>query len=184
MDKKTSSDKLRVVIVNGRPGSGKTTFERMCAEKMGQYCRITSTVDGIKMIAAVGGWTGKKELRDRKFLSDLKDLFTEYNNYPFNYVKGQIDEFEEDLDIYDNIEHPHVVFVDCREPQEIEKLKNYYGKNAITLILWRASTDFNETSNHADENVWKYKYDCIIENNGSLEELKAKAEGFLDLIFS
>ena len=184
MDKKTSSSNLKVVIVNGRPGSGKTTFEKMCAEKMGQYCRITSTIDGIKIVARIGGWTGKKELKDRKFLSDLKDLFTEYNNYPFNYVKDQINEFEEDLRIYDIIDQPHVVFVDCREPQEIEKFKNYYGKNAITLILRRPDTDFNETSNHADEDVWKYKYDCIIENDGSLEELNAKAEGFLDLIFS
>lgn len=184
MDKKTSSDSLRVVIVNGRPGSGKTTFENMCQDILKSRCIIVSTIDGIKSMARYGGWDGKKEPKDRKFLSDLKDLFTAYNNFPFNYVVDKIKTYEAELKTYDIIDQPHVVFVDCREPQEIEKFKNYYGKKATTLIIWRASTDFNETSNHADEDVWKYKYDCIIENSGSLEELNAKAEGFLDLIFS
>lgn len=184
MDKKTFAESLRVVIMNGRPYSGKTTFENMCKNIFGSRCIIVSTIDGIKTIARYGGWDGKKDLRDRKFLSDLKDLFTEYNDYPFNYIINKVDEFEAELKTYDIIDLPHVIFVDCREPKEIEKLKNYFGKNATTLILWRPDTDFNKTSNHADEDVWKYKYDCIIENSGSLKELNAKAEGFLDLIFS
>ena len=178
------SEKLRVVIVNGRPGSGKTLFENMCKNYMGEKCGIFSTIDGIKELARMGGWDGKKELRDRKFLSDLKDLFTAYNNFPFNDVIEKVTRFENGLRIFDIIDFPHVVFIDCREPEEIEKLKNYFGKKATTLILWRPDTDFNKTSNHADEKVWQYNYDCIIENGGTLAELNEKAKGFLDLIFS
>lgn len=29
---------LKIVIVNGAPGSGKTSFEGFCQDKMGDYC--------------------------------------------------------------------------------------------------------------------------------------------------
>ena len=79
---------LRVVIVNGRPGVGKTTFEDYCGEVLGYYfVKRRSTIDIIKWIASQYGWTGSKELKDRKFLSDLKDIFTNYNDLPHKDIK-------------------------------------------------------------------------------------------------
>ena len=82
MDKKSA---LQVIIVSGRPGVGKTTFENFCQDILGEpFCQKRSTVDKVKEIAREGGWKGGKELRDREFLSDLKDLFTDYNDMPLN----------------------------------------------------------------------------------------------------
>ena len=68
---------LKIVIVNGAPGSGKTSFEELCQDKMGDYCQIRSTVDLVKEIASIyANWDGKKDLKSRKFLSDLKDLLS------------------------------------------------------------------------------------------------------------
>ena len=70
---------LKIVIVNGAPGSGKTSFESFCQDKMGDYCQIRSTVDLVKEIALFyTGWNGEKDLKSRKFLSDLKDLLSQY----------------------------------------------------------------------------------------------------------
>jgi chloramphenicol 3-O-phosphotransferase len=42
---------LKIVIVNGAPGSGKTSFENFCQEIMDDYCQMRSTVDLVKEIA-------------------------------------------------------------------------------------------------------------------------------------
>ena len=180
MDKSFTS-KLKVVIVNGMPESGKTTFEHMCEDIIGsEMCLIYSTIDPIKQIATTIGWDGTKTPRNRKFLSDLKDLLTEYNDYSLNAVKNQIEKFENGLKLFEMNSLPHVAFIDCREPGEIEKLKRQL--NAVTLLVQRPGVKM-EFSNHADAEVMNYTYDCIIENNGSLDGLREKAEVFLNLLF-
>ena len=80
---------VKVVIVNGKPGVGKSEFERQCAAQCNLFHRttgfslgrdlwidVTSTVDFVKEIATECGWDGTKTLENRKFLSDLKDLLT------------------------------------------------------------------------------------------------------------
>lgn len=78
-----------IYVVNGAPRSGKDTFCSMVAKFMGEgYVRVYSTVDYIKTIAASAfGWNGEKTPRARKFLSDLKDLLTEWNDIPFKDIQ-------------------------------------------------------------------------------------------------
>ena len=75
-------------IVNGRPGVGKTTFEKMVQQRVGELnCTILSTVDFIKKIAEEAGWDGEKTPESRAYLSDLKDLFTKWLDAPFKKIK-------------------------------------------------------------------------------------------------
>lgn len=159
----------KVVIVNGRPGCGKTTFENFCRQKMGAYCRTRSTVDKVKDIAKEAGWKGGKELKDRKFLSDLKDLFTEYNDMPFNDILNFLYGWEMDLEYYGVDFMPHLLLVDDREPEHIDRLKKRV--DGITLLIRRPGDEDIETSNHADANVLNYEYDYIIINDGTKEDL-------------
>lgn len=173
---------LKIVIVNGAPGSGKTTFENFCQEIMDDYCQMRSTVDLVKEIALFyTGWNGEKDLKSRKFLSDLKDLLTEFNDVPFNDIVRFKNVWEDELEMYDVKDHPHILLVDSREPEEIMRFKRELG--AVTVLIRRASAEMAETSNHADANVLNCDYDYEIDNNGSLDELRAKAAEFLDLIF-
>ena len=110
---------LKIVVVNGRPSCGKTTFENICKELMGSYCEIISTIDIIKEIARHGGWRGEKTPEARKLLSDLKDLFTEYNNLSFVTVENFLRNWESELKEFNVSSHPHILFVDSREPEEI-----------------------------------------------------------------
>ena len=84
---------MKIFVVNGCGGSGKTTFEKMvcriCSEE-GKKTRILSTIEGVKSIAKQFGWNGEKELKDRKMLSDLKDLLTRYNDYPHTYIANKL----------------------------------------------------------------------------------------------
>ena len=174
---------LRVVIVNGKPGSGKTTFENMCTEIVGDaYCNKRSTVDKVKEIAKMGGWNGFKDAAARKLLSDLKDIFTEYNNMPMNDILKYLSGWEADLAYYGVGSHPHILFVDDREPEHIEQLKSIL--NATTLLIRRPGDEEIETSNHADEKVFEYEYDWTINNDGDLDLLRVKAQMFVNSLFS
>ena len=63
------SSGLKVVIVNGKPGVGKTLVEQLAADILGQvFCEQRSTVDKVKEIAYEIGWDGVKNLRSRKLL--------------------------------------------------------------------------------------------------------------------
>ena len=173
---------LRVVIVNGRPGTGKTVFESLCREVLGYaYCEQRSTVDKVKEIAASAGWKGTKELKDRKLLSDLKDLFTQYNDMPFEDVVQSLENWEDELQFYGVGNHPHVFFIDDREPEHIDRLKK--ALNATTLLIRRPGDEDTEVSNHADKNVFDYEYDWVVNNDGTLVDLQESAGNFLNWLF-
>ena len=174
---------LRVVIVNGAPCSGKSTFEHMCQDILGYaYCQTRSTVDKVKEIAVHCGWDGVKTPKNRKFLSDLKDLLTEYNDLPFTDILQFVKGWEDDLSMYHVGDKLHILFVDDREPEHIERLKKEL--HATTLLIKRDIAEQQPTSNHADENVFNYDYDVVIQNNGSLEHLKYEAQAFINYLFS
>ena len=118
----------------------------------------------------MGGWDGNKTEKDRKFLSDLKLLFTAYNDMPLNDLRDIVRDFVADL-----IE-TNVLMLDIREPNEIERAKQEL--NAKTILI-RNKNIPPITSNMADANVENYTYDYIIENNGTLEELEEKAIEFI-----
>ena len=168
---KKGENRMKIFIVNGKPGSGKTTFEELCSELYG-YCNILSSINVVKSIAFSVGWDGEKTPKNRKFLSDLKDLLTEWNDVPFN-------------DIIDNVgtisklpnENKRVIFIDCREPKEIERFKQKLS--AKTLLIRRDTKENKEASNHADAEVENYKYDIVIDNNGSKGELIDKVVKFI-----
>lgn len=165
---------MKIVLVNGAPGVGKTSFEEFCWQSKDEDKNevvILSTITPIKTIAKKIGWDGEKTPENRKFLSDLKDLLTNYNDYSINWIKNMI---SIDECYYD--EKEFIYLIDTREPKEIERLKKEW--NAKSLLIRRA--DHNPIiSNHADKEVEKAEYDWIIDNDGTIEDLKNKANKFI-----
>lgn len=172
---------IKVIIVNGRPGAGKTTFEDICQAIMGPFCRSRSTIDKIKEVAMKARWDGKKTPEARKFLSDLKNLCREFNDLPFQDIKRTLRLFRSDLREYYVEKNPAILLVDSREPEEIQRFKDEL--NAITVLIRRAAVEEEATSNDSDANVFDFDYDYIIENNGTIDDLKTEAEKFLNLLF-
>ena len=163
---------MKIVLINGIGRSGKDTFVEFCQKDTsvsGQIWNI-STVDLVKKAAKILGWNGEKDEKGRKFLSDLKDLATSYSDLSFTYIHNTIFSAE-------GIGNVKIIFVHCREPEEIDRLKKELG---ATTLLIKNNRIKPIISNHADRDVENYNYDYVIENNGTLEELAAQAHKFLD----
>lgn len=167
---------MKIYILNGKAGSGKTTFFKLIEEKCHNYVYNYSTVDLVKKVAYGCGWNGSKTPENRKFLSDLKDLLTEWNDVPYKDCLKEIKQITFLPDEY-GIEHDDwAIFIDCREPKEIQKFVDRLG--AKTIFIDRKIEDYN-ASNHADANVENFEYDIVINNNGTLEDLAAAAMNFI-----
>ena len=160
----------RIVIINGTGGSGKNTFIDFCS----RYAKVYdfSSVDKVKEIARAIGWNGQKEEKDRKFLSDLKKLTTEYNDMAFNSIKDAVNKF------YDS--ENEIMFIHIREPEEIERAVKTFS--AYSLLIKRDGVQ-NISSNYSDANVDNYDYDYIIKNI-TLDDFNKRAEEFVKNIIN
>ncbi len=157
----------KIIIINGTGGSGKDTFVSYC----GEFAKVlnVSAVDKVKEAARIlVGWNGEKDDISRKLLVDLKDLSVRYNDAPTKYIKSRADEFQ-------NSDY-EIMFVHIREASEIKKSQELLG--AKTLLVTNPRVPLI-TSNDSDGKVNEYNYDYYISNDGSLDDLKAKAAGFV-----
>ena len=157
-----------IFITNGTGGCGKDTF----ADFMSERVRImkVSSIDKVKEIARDCGWHGGKTERDRKFLSDLKLLTTEYSDLAFNDISKSVHRFRKSMT-------RDVLLIDIREPAEIERAKKTFG--AKTILIVREGLD-PISSNMADANVNNYDYDYVVYNDGTLEDFKQTVYDFVD----
>lgn len=157
----------KVFIINGSGGVGKDTF----CEYVGHYAKVKviSSIDLVKDYASKMGWNGSKTPRDRKFLSDLKDLLTKYNDYPFRDICQKVLWFKED----DN----EFLFIHIREPEEIDRAKKEFNAHTILMVNDNVKGIY---SNHADARVLEYNYDIVIDNSGTLKDLEIIAKDFAE----
>lgn len=171
--KKTWKYKEKVlIIINGKGGVGKDT---LCAFA-GRYfqAKNVSSITPIKEIAAAYGWQGEKTPKARRFLADLKEAFTRYNDLPTQYLLEQYKEFlagEEEL-----------MFVHIREGSEIDKLKAQIAGKCITLLIKRTGDGPESWGNASDDEAENYPYDFIYENTHTLEEAESDFVSFLTQI--
>ena len=171
--------KSNIFVVNGAPGAGKDTFCNFVKEQMAPgYCMTISTVDKVKEIAKECGWDGEKDPKSRKFLSDLKDLLTEWGEVPIKDVIWKINNYEFYFNQLYLDSSTACIFVMAREPSDIYTLTHLLP-NCRSLIVRNKKAEAQPTSNHADEEVLDYEYDVEINNNGTLEELQNCAETFI-----
>lgn len=168
---------MEIVVINGTGGSGKDSFVKEVTNLLGEKrCYNYSTIDFVKYVAVVGGWKGDKTPKDRKFLSDLKRAFVEWNDTPYQVT-------EREIEMAANIFHENghysdsVMFIHCREPEEIDRLVNNFM--AHTLLVKRAAADKVHQINDSDNGVYDYNYECIVENDGTLEDLNDAARTYL-----
>lgn len=170
---------METIVINGYPESGKDTFVNFCRDIVGEaYCINISTVDFVKYIAAKCGWDGTKTPKNRKFLSDIKDLLSDWNDVPFQKVKKEIELFKNELKSY-GVEDKGIVFVHSREPKEILRFEKEL--NAKSVFIDRKNSK-KEQINHADLEVENHEYTFRIDNNEDLQHLKEGAETFIKIL--
>jgi hypothetical protein len=160
----------KVFVINGSGGSGKDTF----VERVSKYAKVDnfSSIDIIKSASRVLGWDGAKTDKDRKFLSDMKDLAIQYNDAPLVSCMNHLDEFMSG--------NKEILFIHIREIPEIKKFLKSAESMLIevqTVLVTNSHVSVIQT-NKSDAGVFDYQYDIIIENNGTLDDLDNKAKSF------
>lgn len=161
----------KVIVINGAGGVGKDTLCSF-AEKHFSVLNVSS-ITPIKEIAAMCGWNGEKSDKARKFLSDLKALSIEYNDFPTVWATNKYREFlDSDYEI---------MFVHIREPEEIEKFVKATDGNAKTLLV-RGGERMKKSAygNVSDDGVENYDYDYYFLNDCTLEESEIRFIDFLN----
>lgn len=158
---------MKVYVVNGFPGVGKTSFEKFLCEIVGEdKCVIYSSIDFVKEVAKFCGWDGTKDEKSRRLLSELKRSLTLWNDVPYKMVEQEIE--------WARNGGKKVMLIDCREPDEIHRFCKEQGAQALVI---RRSNEHG-AGNYSDMAVLDAVYDFEIWNDGSLEDLRAAAREF------
>jgi len=162
---------MKVVIINGYPGSGKDTFVSLCSK---HYINVTNIVTSTPQKNALAelGWDGEKTPEARNMLADLKQQSNLVFNTTEKFVAGVLNTLK------DNSFGEPVAFIHSREPEEIHMFKERY--NGITIFVKRE--DHESPTNSSDMNVEDYDYDETILNDGTLEDLEHTATGFISIL--
>lgn len=170
-----TNKKPKIFILSGKAGSGKTTVASIMQrafEKENKKIVCLAYADYLKMYAKkVLDWDGLDENKPREFLQQLG----------IELIKNTIDKkflinrIIDDVKIYSYF-YDVIIITDARLIDEIEDVKNNY-KNSISIrVLGNYNCLTSTQKIHETEiNLDNYdKFDYIIENNSTLEELENK----------
>jgi hypothetical protein len=160
--------------MNGSAESGKGTVVKYIKESFDLKVEKYSSILYVKEVARDKfGWDGKKDEKGRNLLSALKQCSIAYNDLPTLKVVSKVKSAF--IGIAD------VLVVDIREPDEIEKLVKYCNSAELPCFTCRILNAKAEKiaeksglSLTGDRLYGKYDYDILINNNGTLEELKGE----------
>ena len=165
--------KKAVIVINGRGGVGKDTLCDFAAAHF--KVKNISSITPIKEIAAQCGWDGRKDNKSRKFLSDLKKLCVDYNDYPTAWALGQYKDFQ--------ATDEEIMFVHIREKEEIAKFVLATEGKAKTLLIRGGERMSSEKyGNVSDDGVEDYSYDYYFTNDKALDVAEIEFIEFLEEI--
>lgn len=157
----------KVFIINGMARAGKDTFCEFVSELYPNTYHF-SIVDLVKAQALQINWDGNKDEKGRKLLCELKRITDEYDDRNFKRV----------INVVEHLSNPGMVFlIDMRESQDIERARKELNAKVVFVKNDNVSMI---TSNYADAGVFDISYDILIDNSNSLEELKIKAQDFIN----
>lgn len=168
-----SPTRTKVIIINGKPQSGKDTFVKFATD----YCNMDesanvlnlSSVDLIKGMLYEFGWDGEKTDEVRSIIAGIKQIWINAQNGPTMFMVNNIMQYH-----MAHVGEDNIIFCHIREPEEIIKLKKIIsGMDAIgievkTLLIERDNAPIVEKCCSSDDarNIVMYDYDFIVYNGG------------------
>ena len=153
----------RIFILNGVHTSGKDTFVKYINEygiDAVHYSYVDFTRD---MLESKGINIKDKSNKLRKLLCDVNNALEEYDDIPFN-------------NFHQNWLEGDWLFIDCREPKKIERLKQALNAKTVFVKSNKTITADNSADKAVAEN---YEYDYVVQNTGSLDDLRNNTIDFI-----
>ena len=158
-------EKKLVVVINGAPGIGKDTFIEKCKDyiadhyysiKIYNFSSIQPAVD----LAREYHWNTRKDPTSRNMLAEIKQYLDKWFDASFKYITQKIHNINDYI--------LSIIFVHIREPENIDKLKEYYKDNKMVefITLYIESDDYKiqeGITNSSDLNTGNYDYDFRLE---------------------
>lgn len=165
----------KIFILNGIHSSGKDTFIKYineCGIDAVHYSYVDFTRS---MLDQAGFPVNNKTDEMRTLLCEVNNSIEKFNDYPFIDCCNISNDFNNDF------LEGEWLFIDCREPFEIERLKNAIKAKTVFIVSDKHITATNE----ADKAVMNdYTYDYYINNIGTLEDFKINTRKFVNNILS
>lgn len=163
-----------MIVINGKAEAGKDTLCDFVIHHF--YAQKISSITPILRIARENGWDGSKDNQSRKFLSDLKRAFVEYNNLPNIYLQEECEKFlKSDNDI---------LFVHIREAGQIDEFVSKVRDTCICCTLLVSNQPNKEPvlfGNDSDDCVENYEYDYHYQN---IKPLEVAEKDFIDFFLA
>ena len=174
---------MKIYLIGGKARSGKDTISDFIEEELKsknkKVCRLQVS-SYIKYYAKTYfGWDGSEETKPRELLIKLgTDIIR--NKIDENF---HINRLLQDIEVLSYF-YDYFIISDIRFPVEIEKIKEKYS-DVVTIKMIRESDELtsDQKKNRTETSLDDYdKFDYIIENNKSLEDLKERAKEILQEI--
>lgn len=163
----------RIILISGKAESGKDTLANILAEYSTSRTMIIHYADILKYVAEkYWGWNGLKDEAGRSLLQQVGSIIRERNpDYMINTVIQMIHIHKPIFDIF--------IVPDVRMPREITDIVQVYTDIRIDVVrvkTVRENSLTEEQRGHITETALdNYDFPYIIDNNGSLEDLRKRA---------
>lgn len=177
---------ITVIIVNGRPRAGKdSTVEAMqeILSRAGIDTCAFSSIDPVKeLLKHTGLDLSAKTPADRALLSEVGASLEKHSEWRTALCFQAIGKFMLKLNGADG-----VFFLHVREVDMIERIRQHIQRSAmasafrVLTILVKSPREENVSSNVSDRDVETMRYDRIIANVGTLDDLEKACK---DLLFA
>lgn len=188
-----------VVVVNGKPKSGKSTLQRNIQQYLHDHdgciesgekpiaieTYIKSSVSKMYEVERLLGWDGVKTNQFRDDMATLKQIYIRNCNGPIrDIVRFAVNRSVEGKG------DAGIIFYDCREESEITALERILlplsdiGIYFKTLFVRRKAVEYEQYGNDADNKVFDggREYDITFMNDGEEVGIYNKCEDILKLI--
>ena len=167
---------MQVILIGGKARSGKDTLADFLTENLEKQGKKVCKIQVCQYIKYYAmkyfGWNGEEETKPRDLLIELGTEIIRKKIDPDFHIDRLIQDIKVLSYFYDTF-----VVSDIRFPVEIEKPKKEFD-NVTTIKMIRNSDELNDAQkSHVTETGLDSfnSFDYVIENEGSLEELKEKA---------
>jgi len=174
---------MKIFLISGKARNGKDTTAdiiRNYYDKKNMKTTNDSYAYYMKDYAKrITGWDGSDETKPREFLQQFGTNLVRSkidDNFFIDRMVGDLKVFEYFYDI--------VTISDGRFPNELDTIKNNFD-NVTTFKIYRPNFDnglTEEQKEHPSETALdNYEnYDYVVENNGTVEDLRNKIEKILE----